>query len=60
MAVKLPLKRRQLYRKPSSEIADFTECIESMFSCIKVSIYLCGDFNIDLLNYDVNNSIKYC
>ena len=29
-----------------------------MFSCIKGSIYICGDFNIDLLNYDVNNSTK--
>ena len=36
------------------------ECIESMFSCIKGSIYLCCDFNIDLLNYNVNNNtIKF-
>ena len=62
LTVKLPLKTQTivscLYRKPSSKIADFIECIESMFSCIKGSIYICGDFNIDLLNYDVNNSTK--
>ena len=40
----------------SSKIADFMECTESMFSCIKGSIYICGDFNIDLLNYNVNNN----
>ena len=34
------------------------ECIESMFSCIKGSIYICGDLNIDLLNYNVNNNTK--
>ena len=42
---------------PSSKIADFMKCIESMLSCIKGSIYICGDFNIDLLNYNVNNNI---
>ena len=36
------------------------ECIESMFSCIKGSIYICGDFSIDLLSYNVNNSTKNC
>ena len=34
------------------------ECIESMFSCTKGTIYICGDLNIDLLNYDVNNNTK--
>ena len=47
-----------LHRKPSSKIVDFMECIESMFGCIKGSIYICGDFNIDLLSYDVNNNTK--
>ena len=61
LALKLLLKTQSivscLYRKPSCKIADLMQCIESMFSCIKGSIYICGDFNIDLLNYDVNNSI---
>ena len=47
-----------LYRKPSSKIADFMECIESMLSSIKGAIYICGDFNIDLLSYNVNNNKK--
>ena len=34
------------------------ECIESILSCIKGSIYICGDFNIDLLSYNVNNNTK--
>ena len=62
ITVKLLLKTQIivscLYRKPSSKIADFMECIESMFSCIKGSIYICGDFNNDLLNYNVNNNKK--
>ena len=60
LTVKLLLKTQTivscLNRKPSSKIADFMECIESMFSCIKGSISICGDFNIDLLNYYVNNN----
>ena len=62
LTVKLLLKTQTivscLHRKPSSKIADFMECIESMFSCIKSSIYICGDFHIDLLNYNVNNNKK--
>ena len=62
LTVKLLLKTQTivscLYRKPSSKIADFMECIESMFSCIKGSIYICGDFNIDLLSYNVNNNTR--
>ena len=60
ITVILPLKTQTivscLYRKHSSKIYDFTECIESMFSCIKGSIFICGDLNIDLLNYDVNGN----
>ena len=63
ITVKLLLKTQIivscLYRKPSSKIDDFMECIESMLSCIKRSIYICGDFNIDLLNYNVNNNTKF-
>ena len=62
ITVKLPLKTQTivscLYRKPSSKIADFIEYIESMFSCIKGSIYICGDFNIDL-RYDVIYMISH-
>ena len=63
ITVKLLLKTQIivscLYRKPSSKIDDFMECIESMHSCIKRSIYICGDFNIDLLNYNMNNNTKF-
>ena len=42
LTVRLLLKTQTivscLYRKPISKIADFMECIESMFSCIKGSI----------------------
>ena len=64
LTVKLLLKTQTivscLYRKPSNKMADFMECIESMFSCTKGSIYICGDFKIDLLNYNVNNNKKNC
>ena len=60
LTVKLLLKTQLivscLYKKPSSKIDDLMECIESMLSCIKGSIYICGDFNIDLLSYNVNNN----
>ena len=62
LTVKLLLKTQTivscLHRKHSSKIADLMECIESMLSCIKCTIYLCGDFNIDLLSYNVNNNKK--
>ena len=62
ITVKLLLKTQTivscLFRKHSSKIADLMECIESMFSCTKGSIYICGDFNIDLLSYNVNNNKK--
>ena len=62
LTVKLLLKTQTivscLNRKPSSQIDDFMECIECMLSCIKGSMYICGDINIYLLSYDVNNSTK--
>ena len=63
ITVKLLLKMQTivscLYRNQNSTIADFTDYIESMFNSMKGSIYLCGDFDIDLLNYNVNNNSKY-
>ena len=63
ITVKLLLKMQKivicLYRKPNSKIADFTNCIECMFNSIKGLIWLSGDFNIDLLNCNVDNNTNY-
>lgn len=40
-----------VYRKPGSNIKIFIEKMEKMFNKVKHKIsYICGDFNIDLLN----------
>ena len=46
-----------IYRAPDSSIELFTEWMESMFSKISNKMmYLCGDWNIDILNpYNHNN-----
>ena len=45
--------------KLSSKIADFADYIERIISSMNGSIYLCGDFNIDLLIYNVKSNTKY-
>ena len=48
-----------IYRKPSTNIPEFTTHIEQIFSpatCRKM--YICGDFNIDLLKYNDHEPTK--
>ena len=63
ITVKLLLKKQIiiscLYRKPNGGIVDFTNYLESMFDSPKNTIYLCRDFSIEMLNYNVNNMTKY-
>ena len=42
-----------VYRKPGTDISEFNTCIENKFSSVvNKKMYLCGDFNIDLLKYE--------
>ena len=45
-----------LYRQPGSPIISLNNFLETTFKNIKSNLYICGDFNVNLLNYD-NSSI---
>ena len=47
-----------LYRQPDSSIDDFINNIEKLFTNKQRNIYLCGDFNINLFNYNSNNQVN--
>ena len=49
-----------LYRQPGSNIEVLNETLEQMFRNKKTTIYLCGDFNINLLNYDNHKGTRDC
>ena len=48
-----------IYRQPNSKIDYFTILIDSMFRSIKGILFLCGDFNINLLDYKLNNHTQH-
>ena len=44
-----------IYRKPGTNIAEFSDKIEELFgNCKNKNMYLCGDLNIDLLKYETH------
>ena len=47
-----------LYRQPDSSIDDFINNNEKLFRNKQRNIYLCGDFNINLFNYNSNNLVN--
>ena len=63
ISVELSLDRKVIvscvYRQPGSSIEEFTNCIDNMFATKSCSLYLCGDFNINLLNYDNHSGTKF-
>ena len=48
-----------IYRQPDSSIDDFINNIEKLFRNKQGNTYICGDFNINLFNYDSNNQVNY-
>ena len=48
-----------LYRQTDSNIEVLNETLEHMFRNKKTTIYLCGDFNINLSNYDSHKGTRY-
>ena len=61
--MKLLLKRNvivsSIYRQPNSKIDYFTNLIDGMFRSIKGILFMCGDFNINLLDYNLNNHTQH-
>ena len=48
-----------IYRKPGSSIDDFTVKLEELFCTFKNKVlYICGDFNIDLIKEQNHNQTK--
>ena len=48
-----------VYRHPNTDVTSFTEYLETTFTEMnkdKYNIFVMGDFNIDLLQYDTHNS----
>ena len=50
-----------IYRKPATKLDDFTNKLEDLYSNIKNNkvIYLCGDYNINLLKQDTHVPTKH-
>ena len=48
-----------IYRQPNSKIDYFTNSIDSMFKGQKGILFLCGDFNINLLDYKLSNHAQH-
>ena len=63
ISVELSLDRKVIvscvYGQPGSSIEEFTNCIDNMFNTQYCSLYMCGDFNINLLNYDNHSGGKF-
>ena len=48
-----------IHTQPNSKIDYFTNSIDSMFKSQKGILFLCGDFNINLLDYKLNNHTQH-
>ena len=59
MCIKKKIYYCYLYIQPDSIIEACIYIIESFFNDKKSDIYLCGDFNINLLNYYHHHNTKY-
>ena len=48
-----------IYKPPDTNVLDFVNMLECMINGMENrKSYICGDFNIDLLSYDVNHNSK--
>ena len=49
-----------IYRKPGSPVDSFIDILDNLFSslCKRKNVYLCGDFNINLLNAESHKATK--
>ena len=48
-----------MYRHPNTDVTSFTQYMETAFKEMnkdKYNVFIMGDFNIDLLQYDTHNS----
>ena len=66
VTVELDLKKHKnitvscVYRTPGSDVDLFCESLEQIFSDVmpRKSMFICGDFNIDLMKYETHNGTK--
>ena len=66
VTVELDLKKHKnitvscVYRTPGSDVDLFCESLEQIFSddMPRKSMFICGDFNIDLMKYETHNGTK--
>ena len=61
--MKLLLKQNiivsSIYRQPNGKIDYLSNSIDSMFKSKKGIVFLCGDLNINLLDYKLNNHTQH-
>ena len=49
-----------LYRAPNTNILRFTDELHNILETVKqTKVYMCGDYNIDLLKYDCHQNSKH-
>ena len=66
VTVELDLKKHKnitvscVYRTPGSDVDLFCESLEQIFSDVmpRKSMFICGDFNIDLMKHETHNGTK--
>ena len=66
VTVELDLKKHNnltvscVYRTPGTDVDLFCESLEQIFSDVmpRKSMFICGDFNIDLMKYETHNGTK--
>ena len=66
VTVELDLKKHKnitvscVYRTPGSDVDLFCESLEQIFTdvVLRKSMFICGDFNIDLMKYETHNGTK--
>ena len=51
-----------IYKPPNTDIINFTDHILQYFNnlTIKINLFIISDFNINILNHNLNTNIKYC
>ena len=67
VTVELDLKKHKhitvsrVYRTPRSDVHVFCESLEHIFTDVvpRKSMFICGDFNIDLMKYETHNGTKH-
>ena len=49
----------EIYKPPNTDIIHFTDHILQYFNNLNNNVFIIGDFNINILNHNLNTNIKY-